>query len=168
MLPLAGFLQKMRDLCAKVPERRTGRNARLPMDDIGMSASALVFSQSPSFRSVRKQLESCQGASNARTLFGIDHLPTDNYNRKMLNGMEPEHFTPVLDHVADSLEALGALDRMHRFDGRILIVPDGTEYSLHTALTASAVRPTRCQMSMTYIAANRSARRSLRLAAASW
>ena len=82
------------------------------MADIGISTFAVFFLRCPSFLAARKQLESRQCASNARTLFGIDYFPTDNHYRKMLDGVEPEHFDPMLDQAAGSLEALGALDRI--------------------------------------------------------
>ncbi|MCY4460813.1 MAG: hypothetical protein OXC26_10550, partial [Albidovulum sp.] len=34
MTPLAEYIGRMRDLCAAAPDRRTGRNARLPMADL--------------------------------------------------------------------------------------------------------------------------------------
>ena len=98
------------------------------MADIGMGGFAVFFLQSPSFLAAQKQMESRQGMSNARTLFGIEHLPTDNHIRSMLDGVPPEHFDRMFYHVVDELEEIGALDRMRRLDGRMLIALDGTEH----------------------------------------
>ena len=47
----------MRELCAAAPDRRTGRNARPPMADLGMAAFAVMFPQYPFFLSAQKHLE---------------------------------------------------------------------------------------------------------------
>ena len=82
MTPLAGYAAGMRRLCAAAPDRRTGASARLEMADTGMAAFAVFFPQRPSFLAAQAQLQSRQGRSNARTLFGIDRLPTDSHIRK--------------------------------------------------------------------------------------
>ena len=121
-------------LCASAPDRRTGRNAHLTLADIGMAAFAVFFLQSPSFLSAQKQLETRQGRSNAKTLFGIDRLPSDNHIRSMLDGVPPEHFDPMFHHVIDQLEQQGALDPLRRRDGRMLIALDGTECFTSTSI----------------------------------
>ena len=128
MTPLAGDIAAMRDLCASAPDRRTGANARLPMADIGMAAFAVFFLQCPSFLSAQAQLQSRQGRSNARTLFGIDRPPTDNHIRSMLDGVPPEHFDSIFTRILNRLDRQGALDRLRRLDGRLLVALDGTEH----------------------------------------
>ncbi len=118
----------MRELCAAAPDRRTGRNARLPMADLGMAAFAVMFLQCPSFLSAQKHLESRRGGSNARTLFGIERIACDNHMRDMLDGTPPEHFDRMFHHVINDLDGSGGLDFLRRFDGRLLIALDGTEY----------------------------------------
>ena len=86
MTPLAGYIAIMRNLYASAPDRRIGRNARLAMADIGMAAFAVFFLQNPPFLSAQKQSETRQGRSNAKTLFCIDQLPSDNHIRSMLDG----------------------------------------------------------------------------------
>ena len=115
MSPLAGYIADMRELCASAPDRRTGANARLEMADIGMAAFAVFFLQCPSFLAAQAQLQSRQGRSNARTLFGIDRLPTDNHIRSVLDGAPPERFDSIFTRIVD------------RLDGRLLIALDGTE-----------------------------------------
>ena len=127
MSPLAGYIADMRELCASAPDRRTGANARLEMADIGMAAFAVFFLQCPSFLAAQAQLQSRQGRSNARTLFGIDRLPTDNHIRSVLDGAPPERFDSIFTRIVDRLDRQGALDRLRRLDGRLLIALDGTE-----------------------------------------
>ncbi len=134
MTPLAGYIANMRNICASATDRRTGRNARLAMADIGMAAFAVFFLQSPSFLSAQKQLETRQGRSNAKTLFGIDQLPSDNHIRSMLDRVPPEHFDAMFYRVIDHLEQQDALDRLRRLNGRMLIALDGTEYFTSTSI----------------------------------
>ena len=128
MTPLARYIGRMRELCAAAPDRRTGRNARLPMADLGMAAFAVMFLQCPSFLSAQKHLESRRGRSNARTLFGIERIACDNHIRDMLDGTPPEHFDRMFHHVVNDLDGNGGLDFLRRLDGRLLIALDGTEY----------------------------------------
>ncbi len=128
MSPLAGYIAAMRELCASAPDRRTGANARLEMADIGMAAFAVFFLQCPSFLAAQAQLQSRQGRSNARTLFGIERLPTDSHIRSVLDGVPPERFDSIFTRTVDRLDRQGALDRLRRLDGRLLIALDGTEY----------------------------------------
>ena len=127
MSPLAGYIADMRELCASAPDRRTGANARLEMADIGMAAFAVFFLQCPSFLAAQAQLQSRQGRSNARTLFGIDRLPTDSHIRSVLDGAPPERFDSIFTRIVDRLDRQGALDRLRRLDGRLLTALDGTE-----------------------------------------
>ena len=127
MSPLAGYIAAMRELCASAPDRRTGANARLEMADIGMAAFAVFFLQCPSFLAAQAQLQSRQGRSNARTLFGIERLPTDSHIRSVLDGVPPERFDSIFTRTVDRLDRQGALDRLRRLDGRLLIALDGTE-----------------------------------------
>ncbi len=128
MTPLAGYIGRMRELCAAAPDRRTGRNARLPMADLGMAAFAVMFLQCPSFLSAQKHLESRRGRSNARTLFGIERIACDNHIRDMLDGTPPEHFDRMFHHVVNDLDGNGGLDFLRRLDGRLPVALDGTEY----------------------------------------
>ena len=109
------------------------------MADIGMAAFAVFFPQSPSFLSAQKQIETRQGRSNAKTLFGIDQLPSDNHIRSMLDGVPPEHFDAMFYHVIDHLEQQDALDPLRRLNGRML--KNGEVQNFHVMLGASIVAP---------------------------
>ena len=137
MTPLSGYLKVMRDLCSQAPDPRTGRNARISMADIAMSGFAVLFLQCPSFLNAQRQMLSRRGRSNAHTLFGIDDIPCDNHVRKMLDGVPPGHFDPVFHHVHATLERRGALERLRRLGGHLLVALDGTEYVPSTRIECS-------------------------------
>ena len=51
------------------------------MADFGLSAFAMFFMQSASFLSFQRRLEKGHGRSNCQTLFGIERIPSDKYQR---------------------------------------------------------------------------------------
>ncbi len=108
MTPLVGYIGRMRKLFAAAPDRRIGRNACLPIADLGMAAFAVMFLLYPSFLSAQKHPESRQGRSNARTLLGIERIACDNHMRDMLDGIPPEHFDRMFQYVINDLDGSGA------------------------------------------------------------
>ena len=98
------------------------------MADLGMAAFAVIFLQCPSFLSAQNHLDSRQGGSNARTLFGIERIACDNHMRDMLDGNPPEHFDRMFHHVVNDLDGSGGLDFLRQLDGRLPVALDGTEY----------------------------------------
>ena len=113
---------------AAMPDRRTGTNTRYSMTDIGMGAFSLFFMQCPSFLEHQRRLDEGTGTSNARTLFGIDNIPTPNHIRKMLDGVPPEHFDDLFIRIARDLDRRGAMRRMRVLGDRTPVALDGSEY----------------------------------------
>jgi hypothetical protein len=75
------LIERRRTIAAALPDRRTGRNTQYSLADIALSAFSVFFTQSPSFLSFQKLREQNRGHNNARSLFQIDRLPTDNHIR---------------------------------------------------------------------------------------
>jgi hypothetical protein len=48
------LVDSLRRTLGGLPDRRTGENARYSMEDIGLSAFSVFFTQSPSFLSTQK------------------------------------------------------------------------------------------------------------------
>ncbi len=61
-------------------DRRTGKNKKYTMEDIGLSAFAVFYTQCPSFLAAQKAMEENKGQSNAQTLFQIEQIPCDNHS----------------------------------------------------------------------------------------
>jgi len=116
----------LREVCAGLPDRRTGpRGDTYPMADIGLSAFALFFMGSPSFLAHQRALEEGHGRSNCQTLFGMAAIPTDAYIRLMLDGAPTAAFDPLFFR---TIETEGVLAPFQRLGGRVLIALDGTEH----------------------------------------
>ena len=157
------LLERLREVFARFPDRRTGKNKSYSMLDAALGAFAVFFAQSPSFLASQKAMQKARGLSNARTLFGMERVPTDNHVRTLLDAVPPETLHPALDALFDALGACGFLDGFHGFRGSRLVAFDGTtthyselihcagctvrkhadgrtDYS-HSALTPVLVRP---------------------------
>ena len=65
------------------------------MVDAGLSAFSVFFMQSPSFLEYQRSLEQTQGNNNARTLFGVHEIPSDNQIRTLLDATPPGPLKPV-------------------------------------------------------------------------
>ena len=125
---LSEYLAVLADRCASLPDKRSGRNTRYPMRDIGLAAFSVFFMQYPSFLAHQRLLTAERGRSNAQTLFGMAGVPCDNHIRRMLDGAPPEHFDAVFSHIINELDATGGLSAMRCLDGRTLIALDGSEH----------------------------------------
>jgi len=122
---LVGHLRKV---FAGLPDRRTGSNRSYSMEDFGMSAFSVFFTQSPSFLAHQKTMECTWGKNNAKTFFGIQRIPCDNQIRAMLDPVAPEALFPVYDHIYDTLREHGILEKFKGIHGSSLIALDGTWY----------------------------------------
>ena len=98
------------------------------MADIGMSAFATFFMQSPSFLAQQSALARGRGNSNCQSLFAMDRNPSDNHIRSMLDPVPPDKLFPMFDQTITPLEQGGGLDAFRQLGGHVLIALDGTEY----------------------------------------
>jgi hypothetical protein len=132
---LLSLLDRLRQGCETLPDKRHGANQTYAMTDIGMAAFSVFFMQSPSFLEHQQRLRDGHGRSNCETLFGMSRIPSDNHIRAMLDPAEPALLYPVFDAVVTELIQSGGIDSFRQSDGHVLIALDGTEtfrsYKLH-------------------------------------
>jgi hypothetical protein len=122
------LIERLRTVAAALPDRRTGKNAQFPMADIALSAFAVFFSQCPSFLSFQRAREQARGRNNARSLFQIERIPTDNHIRQTLDPVEPHHLYPLFDDLHQALDQAGLLEAMRAVHRTRLIALDATWY----------------------------------------
>ena len=109
-----------------LPDARTGDNASYSMEDIGLGAFSVFFTQSPSFLAAQKSMQQAKGHSNAQSLFQIKEIPCDNHIRQILDPVEPKELYGLYDEVLEGLQEAGSLADW-RSIGQTLLVPlDGT------------------------------------------
>lgn len=115
-------------------DRRTGMNKKYTMEDIGLSAFAVFYTQCPSFLAAQKAMEENKGHSNAQTLFQIANIPCDNHIRDTLDEVAPEALYPLYDEIFESLREQQVLRTFQTLGGTTPIALDGTWYFASEAL----------------------------------
>jgi len=79
--------------------------------------------QCPSFLSHQRQM--CagigHGRSNCQILLGMEHIPSDNHIRAMLDDVEPSSLFEPFDDALAALETAGALPSLTSLGGHTLI-----------------------------------------------
>ena len=74
------------------------------------------------------------GRNNARSLFGVERIPSDEQIRNLLDPIAPAYLGPPFWAVLERLETAGVLADYHSFNGGLLCSLDGTQYFFHTVL----------------------------------
>ncbi len=122
------LLERWQAVLTNLPDRRTGQNWFHSLADIALSAFAVFFTQSPSFLSFQQNMEKAQGRNNARSLFGIQRIPSANHIRQMLDPIAPAEFHPLFDDLHQALDETGLLESMRAVERTRLIALDATWY----------------------------------------
>jgi hypothetical protein len=84
----------LRQVLGSLPDRRTGDTTSSSMEDIGLGAFSVFFTQCPSFLAHQKTLQQAKGQSNAQSLFHLQEIPSDNHIRQTLDPVPPEKLFP--------------------------------------------------------------------------
>ena len=96
------------------------------MRDAALSAFSVFFTQSPSFLSHQELIQQQKGSNNAKTIFSIRNIPSDNHIRTMLDPVEPSSLFPVYEKVFSLLDEQGTIESYRSFADNLLIPLDGT------------------------------------------
>jgi len=103
-------------------------NRHYQLRDFFLSAFAVFFSQCPSFLAHQVLMEKQKGSSNARSLFAIRGIPTDNQIRGVLDPIDPTVLRPTFAMAVDLLKERQVLDSFRFLEEKLLIALDGTGY----------------------------------------
>jgi hypothetical protein len=122
------LIQRWRAVASGLPDPRTGANTQFAMADIALSAFAVFFTQCPSFLSFQQNMEQAQGRNNARSLFQVGRIPSDNHIRQTLDPVEPRHLFSLFDDLHQAFEEAGLLHAMRAVKDTRLIALDATWY----------------------------------------
>lgn len=121
-------LAYLRQVMGDFPDRRTGDNCSYMMEDMGLGAFAVFFTQCPSFLARQKTMQQAKGRSNAQSLFQMQETPSDNHIRQTLDPVPPENLYPCYDAVVESLRQTGHRASWRAFQDTLLVALDGTWY----------------------------------------
>ena len=122
------LIGRWRAVAAGLPDRRTGDNLSFTMADIALSAFAVFFTQCPSFLSYQQNMEKARGANNARSLFQVERIPSDNHIRQTLDPVQPSHLFSLFDDLHHAFDQTGLLEAMRAVGHTRLIAIDATWY----------------------------------------
>lgn len=127
------MVASLRKAMGRFPDKRTGSNTQYEMLDAASGAFSVFFTQCPSFLSHQQLLEQRYGLSNARTLFRMKNIPSDNHIRDLLDPVMPSSLDSVFKTCFDALKRSNHLDAFRVPLGEkkndLLIALDGTEYN---------------------------------------
>lgn len=127
---------------SKLPEHRKGQNSQYSLVDAGLSAFAVFYTQAPSFLSWQQDMEKRTGRNNARSLFGIEQIPSVEQARNLLDPVDPGLLGPVFWAVYHTLSERGQLKEFKGVGGTELISLDGTYHHSSTKINCPKCRVT--------------------------
>lgn len=123
----AKLLSLFESAIGEFPDLRTGSNTQYEIRDAALSAFSVFFTQSPSFLAHQRLMRQSKGSSNARTIFGIENIPSDNQVRNLLDPVSPQLCMPVFWGIHSWLSEEELLQREYRsLFGSYWMALDGT------------------------------------------
>jgi hypothetical protein len=111
-----------------VPEHRTGSNIQYSLVDAGLGAFAVFCLQSPSFLAYQQQMEKQHGRNNAKSLFGMENIPSDGQTRNLIDPVDPGYLREAFWDIHHLVQLSGYLDGYRHVAGTLLLSFDGTRY----------------------------------------
>jgi hypothetical protein len=83
--------------------------------------------QSSSFLEFQRKMQTKEGKNNAKSLFDIDKIASDNHIRDMLDYIDPSYLKPLYEEQLGYLKNAKILDS-YKYMNKYLIALDGTQY----------------------------------------
>lgn len=131
MTTLEKIIQIIREEAKKLPDKRGNKHITYSMEDILLSAFGVFYFQSGSWLNFQRNMQNQAGKNNAKSLFGVEQIPSDNHIRDLLDGIEVDKLQPIFDNIYKLLLEKKVLDEYQYFDKTLMILLDGTYY--HTS-----------------------------------
>jgi hypothetical protein len=128
------LLSFLTECVEKFPDRRRGTNTQYSLQDVTRAAFAVFFFQSPSFLSFQTLMQEQQGKNNAKSILGVQQIPSDNHIRALLDPVDPVLLNPVYDKCFGLMNQQEFVQPMRSFANSLLVALDATEYFLSEAI----------------------------------
>jgi hypothetical protein len=113
---------------SELPDCRKGDNTFIEMKEVGLSAFSVFFNQYPSFLEHQRAMQRRCSKNNARSLFSIEHIPSDNHIRHLLDPVPPSEIFPVFDYALTQIKEEGLLNDFRWLSNQLLMAVDGLHY----------------------------------------
>lgn len=134
------MLKEIGEAVEAIPEHRQGENRQYELRDAGMSAFSVFYMQEPSFLAWQEEMEKKKGKNNARSLFGIERIPSTAQIRNLLDPVEEEGVGKAFWQVYEQLEKRGQLEAYKGAGGTRLVSLDGTRHHVSQAVHCEQCR----------------------------
>ena len=108
--------------------RKQRTNIIYSLKDIVLSAFSVFYFQNKSWLSFQRDIDTAKGISNAKTIFGISDIPSDNHIRNILDKITPDSFKNIYEIILEKLRDIEILDKFNFKDDYMLVALDGTYY----------------------------------------
>ena len=95
------------------------------MSDAAAAAFSVFFVQEPSFLAYQRDMERQEGRNNARSLFGVERIPSDPQIRNLLDTVAPRHLRTPFWAILSLLTRAGYMSD-YIYDNSLLLSMDGT------------------------------------------
>ena len=113
----------------KLPDSRDKKHLKFMMSDIALSAFAIYYFQNPSWLDFTRKMNTKSGKNNAKSLFGINNIPSDNHIRDTLDDIKVEKLQATFNQIYKLLLEKNTLHKYTYFDNNtLLVLLDGTYY----------------------------------------
>src|SRR5438270_12415936 len=115
-ITLNTLLAPLREAMQTFPDTRKGKNTHYALVDVAASAFSVFFTQCPSFLAHQQAMQEVRGTNNAKTLFGVQEIPSDPHIRPLLDAVPPTALFPVFEQYFSLLHEQKILDAEQRPD----------------------------------------------------
>jgi len=128
-----GMVTGITTVFGTMTDPRHGKNSRYTFVTTLLAAFGGFFLQSPSFLAFQRMMEEKIGRNNARSLFGVDPIPTDDQIRNVLDRVTDEDLRLLYEYfftLLAAFESLGHLKdfRIKELENTLLVAYDGTDH----------------------------------------
>ena len=93
------MLKYLRAAIGLFPDKRTGKNTTYGIEDVALGAFSIFFTQCPSFLAFQIAMQKNTGLNNAKSLFGIQTIPSDNHIRDLMDEVKPSYIFPIFIYI---------------------------------------------------------------------
>jgi hypothetical protein len=119
------LFRALRSQFSSLPDPRSGE-VEIPLADALMSAFAMFSLKDPSLLAFDHRRRDPN--DNFRTIYGINHVPSDSQMRDILDPLDPADLRPSFREIFRRLQRGKMLQRFAYLDGHYLLSLDGTGY----------------------------------------
>lgn len=116
------------DLFEQIDDPRQAGKVDFSLHDCLMSALAMMFFQDPSVLSFQRRMHDRMQASNLKSMFAVNHIPSDSALRQTLDAIPTQAILPAFPILLKRLQRGKQLVAYKMESGHHLIALDGTQY----------------------------------------